>query len=71
MKEPAFWEHDIGSKYEWKRTGKTEDQDCMISKKSSQTKLSKSKTVAATIQQTKTASQRHIISAKQIQKQLR
>ena len=50
MKEPAFWEYDTGKKNEWKRTGETKDQDCNISKHSSQTKLSKSKNAVATIQ---------------------
>ena len=69
-KEPPFWEYDTGSENEWKRTRETKDQDCIISKNSSQTKLSKSKNVVAIVQQTKTAGQQQIISAKQIQKEL-
>ena len=71
MKEPAFWEYDTESENEWKRNGETKDQDYIISKNSSQTKLSNSKNVIATIQRTKTAGQWQIISAKQIQKELR
>ena len=71
MKEPAFWEYNTGKKNEWKRIAETKDQDCNISKHSSQTKLSKSKNVVATVQRMKTAGQRQIISAKQIQKELR
>ena len=50
MKEPAFWEYDTRSKNEWKQIGEMKDQDCIISKNSSQTKLSKSKNVIATVQ---------------------
>ena len=71
MKEPAFWKYDTGKKNEWKRTSETKDQDCKISKHSSQTKLSKSKNVVASIQRIKTAGQQQIISAKQIQKEIR
>ena len=71
MKEPAFWEYDTGKKKEWKRTGEVKDQNCILSKKSSQTKVSKSKTVISAVQRTKIAGQRQIISAKQIQKELR
>ena len=71
MKEPTFWEYDIGKKNEWKRTGEMKDQDCIRSKKASQTNVSKSKNVISEVQQTKTAGQRQIISAKQLQKELR
>ena len=47
------------------------DQDCILSKKSSQTKESKSKNVISAVQRMKTAGQRQIISVKQIQKELR
>ena len=71
MKEPALWEYDTGKKNEWKRTGEMKDQDCILSKKSSQTKVSKSTNAVATLQRTKTAGQWQIISAKQIQTGLR
>ena len=71
MKEPAFWEYDTRSKKEWKRIGETKDQDCNISTKSSQTRISKSKNAVNTIQQTKTVGQQQMISAKQVQKELR
>ena len=61
MKEPTFWEYDTGKKNEWKRTGERKDQDCILSKKSSQTKESKSKNVISAVQQTKTAGQQQII----------
>ena len=71
MKEPAFWEYDTRNKNEWKRTRETKDQDYIISKTSSQKKLSKSKNVVTIVQRKKTIGQRQIISAKQIQKELR
>ena len=45
MKEPAFWEYNTGKKIEWNRTSERKDQDCIIPKKASQTKESKSKNV--------------------------
>ena len=71
MKEPQFWEYATGSKNEWKRTGERKDQDYIVSKKSSQTNKSKSKNVISVVQPMKTAGQWQIISAKQIQKELR
>ena len=71
MKKPAFWKYDIGSRHECKRIGETKDQDCIISKNLSQTKLSKSKNVIVIEQGTKTAGQWQILSTKQIQKELR
>ena len=50
MKEATFWEYDTGRKNEWKRTGETKIQDCNISKKASQRKLSKSKTIVEIVQ---------------------
>ena len=64
MKEPALWEYDTGKKDEWKRSSEVKDQDCILSKKSSQTKVSKSKTVISAVQRTKTAGQWQIVSAK-------
>ena len=71
MKETTFWDYDTEKKNEWKRTGEMKDQDCVLSKKSSQTKVSKSKNVISAVQRTKTAGQQQIVSAKQIQKELR
>ena len=61
----------LGVKMNGNIIGETKDQDCIISKNSSQTKLSKSKNVVARVQRTKTVGQRQIISAKRIQKELR
>ena len=50
MKEPIFWEYDTRKKNEGKRTGKMKNQDCILAKKSSQTKVSKSKNVISEVQ---------------------
>ena len=71
MKEPKFWDYDIGINEEWKRIGESTVQARKISKQSNQIKLSKAKSMAANIQRTKTSGQRKIISAKQIQKEIR
>ena len=71
MKEPTFWDYDTEKNKEWKRIGEPTAQACKISKHSRRTKLSKSKSMATIIQQTKTAGQRQIILAKQIQKEIR
>ena len=70
MKDPTFWDYATGRNKEWKRIGESNAQAGKISKHSSQIKLSKAKSMAANIQQTKTTGQRKIISAKQIQKEL-
>ena len=71
MKKPQFWEYDTGSKNEWKRIGEMKNQSCIISKTSRPEEKSKSKNIVTPVQRIKTADQRQMISAKQVQKELR
>ena len=71
MKKLQFCEYETGSKNEWKRTGEMKCQSCIISKMSRLEEKSKSKHTVNVVQRTKTAGQWKIISAKQVQKELR
>ena len=71
MKKLQFWEYETGSKTEWKRTGETKCQSCIISKMSRLEEKSKSNHTVNVVQRKKTAGQRQITSAKQLHREPR
>ena len=71
MKKLQFWEYETGSKTEWKRTGETKCQSCIISKMSRLEEKSKSNHTVNVVQRKKTSGQRQITSAKQLHREPR
>ena len=69
MKEPTFWEYDTGRKNEWKTNWRNKRPRLYYIQIFKSNEILKSKNIVAIVQQTKTAGQQKIISAKQIPKE--